>query len=75
MLHIYLRKEYETNEQFKNLLDELQIEYRKKIGSVLYGLGKDQQSDEFLNEVLSNTAFRAHLKLTDKVSSRDCGYL
>lgn len=66
MLHIYLRKEYETNEQFKNLLDELQIEYRKKIGSVLYGLGKDQQSDEFLNEVLSNTAFRAHLKLTDK---------
>ncbi|MFR7489120.1 MAG: hypothetical protein ACLUUE_00215 [Romboutsia timonensis] len=41
MLHIYLRKEYETNEQFKNLLDELQIEYRKKIGSVLYGLGKD----------------------------------
>lgn len=66
MLHIYLRKEYETNEKFKKLVDELQDEYKKKIGHIFYGLDKDQEGDEFLNEVLSNTTFRAYLKLSDK---------
>lgn len=66
MLHIYLRKEYDTNPEFRAKLDELQKKYRQKLGTEWYGLGTKDKSDEFLNEFLSNLAFREALKKTDK---------
>ena len=61
MLHIYLRKEYDNNPKFRSELDKLQEKYRQKLGDSWYGLGLKDESDEFLNEFLSNSNLRSEL--------------
>lgn len=68
MLHIYLRKEYDDNLEFRSELDKLQSKYRQKIGDKWYGLQEGNSSDEFLNEFLSNTYLRSELKKVDKTA-------
>lgn len=66
MLHIYLRKEYDNNPKFRSELDKLQEKYRQKLGDSWYGLGLKDESDEFLNEFLSNSNLRSELQKVDK---------
>lgn len=66
MLHIYLRKEYDNNPKFRSELDKLQEKYRQKLGDSWYGLGLKDESDEFLNEFLSNYNLRSELQKVDK---------
>lgn len=64
MLHHYLSKYYKENKQFREQLDELQNKYRELFPNSenWYGLQKDSESDEFLNEFMSNPQFRIELK-------------
>ena len=64
LLHHYLQKYYDNNDQFKNELKLFQDYYRKKLGVEWYGLGKKDEPIEFLNEFMSNTSFRNNLKLS-----------
>lgn len=65
LLHHYLIKEYYSNQQFKKELDTLQEKYKKYWSddeSKPYGLQDNNESDEFLNEFMSNQEFRRELK-------------
>lgn len=66
ILHHYLQQYYDTNQEFRSKLDQLQAKYRKTATDTgQYGFTGD--SAEFLNEFMVNRSFRYGLK-RDNVS-------
>ena len=64
MLHHYLQKYYNTNEQFQEYLRSIQNKYKKYFHSkkLPYGLRKEDSPIEFLNEFMSNHNLRRDLR-------------
>ena len=71
-LHHYLVGQYEFNEVYEDAVNRVQNIYRKLAGddaNKFYGLRAE--GDEFVNEVLTNSAFRMYLReLDDKPLNR-----
>ena len=64
MLHHYLNKYYDENQEFQKYVQTLQEKYRKYFPGKEkpYGLNKDESAIEFLNEFMSNRRLRMELK-------------